>query len=213
MVSEVVLPVLTEQPANRVLDGDHREAESFDHVDFAGADLEFTTFGSCRFVRTDLHDARLRGAHFVDSVLSDLDVASLTAPRSSWRRVRLSGSRIGALETYESSFRSVTVEGSKLGFVNARSSVWQDVEFTDCVIDELDLGSAIASRVKFSRCTIKTLDLTRAKLSDVDLRGASLHMIKGLDGLRGTWIDEHQLGDLAPLFATHLEINVSPASS
>jgi uncharacterized protein YjbI with pentapeptide repeats len=120
----------------------------------------------------------------------------------------VSGSRIGAAELYESHWRSLEVVGSKLGYLNARSTVWQDVIFRDCVIDELDLGSATISRLAFERCEINTLDATRARCTDVDLRGARLHAIKGLGGLAGAWITGHQLTELAPLLAAHLKIDI-----
>ncbi len=204
-----MLPELTAVAAGQVQDGDQREAEDYRDGDFGGADLEFTTFVACAFQRTQLDGARLRGAHFAESTLTELDVAALTAPRSSWRGVQVSGSRIGAAELYESQFRSVTVATSKLGFVNARSAVWQDVVFCDCVIDELDLGSATITRLRFERCVIKTLDVTRAKLTDVDLRDAELHAVKGLGGLAGAWINDHQLTELAPLLAAQLKINIT----
>jgi hypothetical protein len=102
----------------------------------------------------------------------------------------------------------VEIVGSKLGYLNARTAVWQDVVFRDCMIDELDLGSATISRLAFDRCEIKTLDTTRARCTDVDLRGAQLHAIKGLGGLAGAWITDQQLTELAPLLAAQLKIGV-----
>ena len=208
VISPVVLPDLTDVAASEVRDGDQREAERYDVGAFAGVDLEFTSFSGCAFHRCDLERARLRGAHFAEVTLTELDVAELTAPRSSWRNMQVTGSRIGAAELYESNWRSVEIVGSKLGYLNARTAVWQDVIFRDCVIDELDLGSATISRLAFDGCEIRTLDVNRARCTDVDLRGAHLHAIKGLGGLAGSWITDHQLIELAPLLATHLKIDI-----
>ena len=208
VISAVVLADLTDVTAAEVHDGDQREAERYEAGDFAGADLEFTSFTACAFHRSDLDGARLRGAHFAEVTMTELDVAELTAPRSSWRSVQVSGSRIGAAELYESHWRSVEIIGSKLGYLNARTSVWQDVIFRDCVIDELDLGSATISRLAFEQCEIRTLDLARARCTDLDLRGAQLQTIKGLGGLAGAWISDHQLTELAPLLAAHLKIDI-----
>src|SRR4051794_25903465 len=111
IISAVVLPQLTDVAASEVHDGDQREAERYEAADFAGADLEFTSFTACAFHRSDLEEARLRGAHFAEVTLTELDMAELTAPRSSWRSVQLAGSRIGAAELYESHWRSVEVLG------------------------------------------------------------------------------------------------------
>jgi len=204
------------QPADLVatrtddlLDGDQREGERYDGAQLSGRDLEHTSFIGCAFHRVSLDRSRLRGAHFADVTLSEIEAAELGASRSSWRSVELTSSRLGAVELYESQWRSVVVTGCKISFLNARSAKWQDVIFRDCTFDELDLGSATVARLSFERCQVKTLDLAHAKLADVDLRGAELGAVNGLDGLGGTWINDHQLSDLAPLLAAHLKINIS----
>jgi uncharacterized protein YjbI with pentapeptide repeats len=195
-------------PEEPVESGDHREGEIYADDDFSGADWEFTTFTSCAFQRVGLQETRLRGAHFVDVTLADLDCPALSAPRTHWQAVELDTSRIGSAELYDTVWKSVTVSGSKLGFLNARASTWQDVVFRDCLIDELDLGSATVRRLTFERCRIETLDVSGATLSDVDLRDARLGAVRGLEGLAGTWVTEQQLLELAPLLAAHLRINV-----
>ncbi len=87
----------------------------------------------------------------------EVDAAVLAAPRSSWRNVRLTGSRLGSMELYESNWRSVSIEGSKIDYLNARSAQWQDVRWRDCTIAELDLGQAVISRMAFEDCRIGTL--------------------------------------------------------
>jgi uncharacterized protein YjbI with pentapeptide repeats len=187
---------------------DIREGERYDGVDFTDADLEFTSFTSCAFQRVRLNEARLRGARFSEVTLEEVDAAVLTAPRSSWRNVQLTGSRLGSMQLYESNWRSVTIEGSKIDYLNARSAQWQDVRWQDCTISELDLGQAVISRMAFQDCRIGTLHAAQAQLGDVDLRGADLRVLEGLAGLAGSWITESQLEDLAPQLAAHLSISV-----
>jgi uncharacterized protein YjbI with pentapeptide repeats len=209
-ISAIVLPDdLAPTAADDVLDGDQREGELYDRVDFGSRDLEHTGFTGCAFRRANLDQARLRGAHFAEVVMTEIDAAGLTASRSSWRNVELTGSRIGAAELYETQWRSVVVTGSKISYLNARSARWQDVIFRDCTVDELDLGGASINRLTFERCQIARLDVRQAKLADVDLRGAELHLVKGLAGLAGSWIDERQLSELAPLLAAELKITVT----
>jgi hypothetical protein len=47
-----------------------------------------------------------------------------------------------------------------------------------------------------------------ARLADVDLRGARVDSVEGLDGLRGTWITAAQLDGLAPALAAQLGLRV-----
>ena len=200
---------LVATPTEELLDGDQREGERYEGGQLIGRDLEHTSFIGCAFHRVSLDRSRLRGAHFADVTMGEIEAAELRAPRSSWRSVEVASSRLGAVELYESHWRSVVVSGCKISYLNARSATWQDVIFRDCTFDELDLGSATVARLRFERCQVKTLDVTHAKLADVDLRGAELGAVKGLGGLGGTWINDHQLMDLAPLLAAHLKINVS----
>ena len=187
---------------------DSREGERYDAVDFTDADLEFTSFTSCAFQQVRLNEARLRGARFAEVPLDEVDAAVLAAPRSSWRNVQLTGSRLGSVQLYESTWRSVTIERSKIDYLNARSAQWQDVRWHDCTISELDLGQAVISRMAFEDCRIGTLHAGQAHLADVDLRGAELRVLEGLAGLAGSWITESQLAALAPQLAAHLSISV-----
>src|SRR5690625_2143530 len=84
----------------------------------------------------------------------------------------------------------------------------RDVEFIDCVIDELDLSQAHVERLRFDNCEIRSLRVDRATLSDVDLRGAQLHHITGLNYLSGTTITTPQAVELTETFAQHLGITI-----
>lgn len=202
------LPDPVDQEAAAVERGDTREQERFVRADFAAADLAFTTFSECAFEGGSFHEADLRSVHFVESTLADLDAPVLTAPRSTWRSVSVRRSRLGAVELYESNWRSVLVEDSKIGYLNARGSQWLDVAFRNCVIDELDLSYSTVERASFDGCRIATLQLSEVTLTDVDLRRADLKLIKDLAGLAGSWVNEAQLTELAPMLADHLRIQV-----
>jgi uncharacterized protein YjbI with pentapeptide repeats len=201
-------PSLVPAEAASVRSGDTREGESYDGADFSEVELDFTTFVSCSFDRSRFGDSTLRGVHFTECGLSHLDAPAFSAPRSSWRSVELSASRLGSAELYESSWRCVTIADAKISFLNARSARWQDVIFRNCMIEELDLGHASLNRVAFPDCQIGTLELNHAKLLDVDLRATELRTLKGLAGLAGAWITADQLTLMAPLLAAHLKIRV-----
>ena len=187
---------------------DVRELERYDDLDLTGSDLQSTSFTECAFARIRLDGAALRGSRLHQVIIGELDSASLSAPRSSWREVEIAGARIGSAELYESTWRSVSVTGSKINYVNARTANWVDVVFADCVLDELDLSNATAERLVFIGVRIGTLTTTGATLTDVDLRGAGLSVVNGVAGLAGAWIDPSQLQALAPVLAAEFRIAV-----
>ena len=139
---------------------DVRELERYDDLDLTGSDLQSTSFTECAFARIRLDGAALRGSRLHQVIIGELDSASLSAPRSSWREVEIAGARIGSAELYESTWRSVSVTGSKINYVNARTANWVDVVFADCVLDELDLSNATAERLVFIGVRIGTLTTT-----------------------------------------------------
>jgi hypothetical protein len=65
-------------------------------------------------------------------------------------------------------------------------------------------------RVAFTATPVRLLDVARANLTDVDLRGAELADIRGIDSLRGTTMTEYQLAQLSPLFAAYLGVTIAP---
>lgn len=202
------LPELTERTAAEITEGQHHEQCHAVDLDLSGRDLRRTTFTESELVRVRLDGADLQGVHLAECRLSQLDAATFTSPRSSWRDVVLTGSRLGAVESYESTWRSLLVTDSKLGYVNARGSAWTDVTFRGCTVDELDLANARLSRVRLQDCRVRSLRVPAATLVDVDLREARIEEIEGLAGLSGAWVSEHQLTELAPLLAAHLGIRV-----
>lgn len=131
-----------------------------------------------------------------------------SAPRSRFRDVAVTGSRLGSAEFYESGWQSVHFINCKLGYVNLRGASLQDVLFTECSIDELDLGGAKLNRVSFVGSQAASIDMTGARNSHVDLRDLEIRSITGVEGLKGATINPYQLTELAPFFATQLGITV-----
>ncbi|WP_308468040.1 pentapeptide repeat-containing protein [Rathayibacter soli] len=184
------------------------DAESCRDADLAGRNLAGSTFSDCEFIDVTLDDADLRAARFNDCRLTRMNAPVLKASRSSWRGVEVIQSRVGSGELYDSGLNAVLFSHCKIGYLNLRGSTLRDVLFSDCTIDELDLGGAKATRVAFADSSIRLLDATHATFADLDVRGAELRGIRGIDNLRGTTMTEYQLAELSPLFAAHLGITI-----
>ncbi len=80
--------------------------------------------------------------------------------------------------------------------------------FERCEIDTLDVRAARLRSVTFIECTINELNVTEATLAQVDLSGAKLRSLIGVENLRGAIVSREQLIDLAPLLAAQLGLEV-----
>ncbi|WP_230673735.1 pentapeptide repeat-containing protein [Rathayibacter sp. Leaf248] len=187
---------------------EHAEGLRFDGVDLTGADLTAVSISECLLSAVVLSGAQLRAASVVESRVERIDVPGLSAARSRWRSVELLGSRLGSAELYESTLEQVRIADCKLGYVNLRGAALRDVLLERCTIDELDLGGATGARVRLVDCDVRSLELGGARLEHLDLRGAELHVLGGLDGLRGAALTELQLSLMLPLFAQHFGVQV-----
>jgi uncharacterized protein YjbI with pentapeptide repeats len=213
----------TEPPAiDPVVLGDLQRGDAYDlepEADLEGfelldlrlgtLDLHGASVFSSRFDEVRADEADLGAVTLTEVQLERLDVPVLRGTRSRWRDVEVHGARIGSAELYESSWSGVRFVGCKLGFVNLRGATLRDVAFVDCTVDELDLVSAEALRVAFEDTRVRRLDVQSSRLQHVDLRGADLHELSGIESLRGATIDSSQLSRLAGMLAQSLGITVT----
>ena len=188
--------------------GDDYEGMRFSDVDFGEFDLTGTTFRECELASVTLNEAGMRGARFIESLVTASFAPALRAPRSTWLDTLVESPRWGSAELFDSELRAVHIRGGKIDYLNLRGSTLTDVLIEDCVITDLDLGGAKTTRVALTNCRIDTIDLTRSTNRDLDLRGSDFAALNGLDGARGVSIDEGQLSLLAPLLAEHLGLVV-----
>ena len=209
-------PVLTAPDLSRLRDGAADELAAGEMVedlrlaeaDLSGAGLSAISLLSCRFSEVFADDTDLTTARLVDCRLERLSSTYLHSPRSTWRTVELTGSRIGAWELYDADIESLLIEDCRLGFANLAGTGMSDVLIRGTRIDELDLSGIEAQRVRFEDCRVGTLRLRGGSLSDVDLRGLEMSVVDGVDSLAGTTISGEQLTELAPLMAAHLGLRV-----
>ena len=172
-------PVLAAPDLGRLHDGEADELAAGEMVedlqlveaDLSGADLPALSLLSCRFSEVFADDTDLTAARLVDCRLERLSSTYLHSPRSTWRAVELTGSRIGAGEIYDADLESVLIEDCRLGFANLAGTTLRDILIRSTRIDELDLSGIEAERVRFEDCRVGTLRLRGGSLSDVDLRG------------------------------------------
>jgi uncharacterized protein YjbI with pentapeptide repeats len=199
---------LTEADAQTLEPHENREGEHFDGGDVSEVDLSGASFMECVLDGLTLTDTGLRGARFVDTRLSASFATSLVAARSTWRRVRIESPRWGSAELFDAGLESVTIAGGKIDFLNLRGAKLTDVLIEDAQITELDLASFTGTRVAVRNCRIDTLDMTRATCVDVDLRDTSFSRVIGIEGMRGTILNEVQLAEFAPVMAGLLGIRI-----
>jgi len=184
------------------------DATRFEGGDISGEDLSGLSFNECELIGVTVHETQLRAARFVSTRIERMNAPVFTAARATVRDAEIRSSRMGSMELYDTEWQNVVVSNSKLGFVNLRAARMRDVRFTGCTIDELDLSGAQLSRVAFDDCSVETLRLDGARLTHVDLRGLDLHVIAGIEGMRGATLSHEQTVLMAPLFAEHLGVRV-----
>ena len=209
-------PVLTAPDLSRLRDGEADELAAGEMVedlelaeaDLSGADLSAVSLLNCRFSAIFADDTDLTAARLVDCRLERLNSTYLHSPRSTWRTVELTGSRIGAWEFYDADVESVLIEDCRLGFANLAGTAMRDILIRGTRIDELDLSGIEAQRVRFEDCRVDTLRLRGGSLSDVDLRGLEMTVVSGVGSLGGATISGEQLTELARLLAEHLGLRV-----
>jgi uncharacterized protein YjbI with pentapeptide repeats len=199
---------LTDGEATGLGAGDEREGERLAHADLSGYDLSGLTIMECELDSLTLDAAELRGARFVETLVTASFAPSLTAGRTSWRDVLIQSPRWGSAELFDADMNGVHIRGGKIDYLNLRGARLTNVLIEDCQIGELDLGGMRGDRVAVRGCRIGTLDLTRATSSSVDIRGSEFAVVHGLDGLRGVTVDESQLALLAPLLGAHVGLIV-----
>jgi uncharacterized protein YjbI with pentapeptide repeats len=116
-IDRITLPDLADNDGELLRSGDDRGAERYTGIDLTGRDLTGIAFEECEFTRVSLHETNLRGASFSECLGADLHATILSAPRSSWRDVRIEHARFGSVEAYAATLRSVHIDDLKLDFV------------------------------------------------------------------------------------------------
>lgn len=201
-------------PELSAFDGDRLEtrhdyvAIDFVDRDFAGQEAGEARFLECRLQRCCLDGLALPRARVVDSLIAGAYGASVDFTDSTWRDSHLTGGRLGAVALAGATLTGIRVQGSKLGFVNLAGARLEHVVLEGCEIGSLDARFADLRSVTFVDCTVDELNVAGATLSRVDLSGARLRALIGVESLKGAIVSHEQLLDLAPLLASQLGLEV-----
>ena len=205
---QISLPDLTEFDADRLETGRDYDAVAFTDRDFTGQDAADARFLECRLERCCVEGLSMRRARVIDCVFSEVHGPSVDFADSTWRDSHMTGGRLGAMTVAGAKWTRVRLSGVKLGFLNLAGARLEDVVFDGCEIGGLDVGSAQLRSVAFVDCIVQELNVVEATLSNVDLSGAKLRTLVGIENLRGAIVSHEQLLDLAPQFAAQLGVVV-----
>ena len=205
---ELSLPPLTRFEGDRLETHGDYVANEFVECDFAGQDASDARFLECHLARCGVDGLALRRARILKSLLADLHGASLDLADSTWRDSHVTGGRLGAVTLIGASWSGIRVSGCHLGFLNLAGAQLEDVVFERCQVGSLDARTATLNSVAFVDCSLDELNVSGATLARVDLSGARLRSLVGVESLKGAIVSQAQLVDLAPLLATQLGLEV-----
>ena len=204
----ISFPSLTDFDGDALESGHDYDSLAFADLDFTGQDASDARFLECLLDRCCLEGLSMRRARIVDCLLADAHGASVDFADSTWRDCHVTGGRLGAMALPGAMWTGVRLRGVKLGFIDLAGARLEDVVFEECEIGGLDARAAQLRSVVFVDCTVGELNVAEATLSKVDLSGASLRALIGIESLRGAIIGHAQLLDLAPLLAAQLGVEV-----
>ena len=204
------LPKLADFDGDALEIGHDYDGILFSDLDFSGQDAADAKFLECHIERCGVEGLTLRRARIVDSLLTEIHGSSLDLADSAWRDSHMVGGRLGVLTLTGATLKCVRIKAMKLGFVNLAGSRLEDVVFEGCEIGTVDVGAARLHTVSFVDCDVAELNVSEATLVKVDLSGARLKSLIGIENLRGATISHGQLMDLAPLLAAQLGVKVLP---
>jgi uncharacterized protein YjbI with pentapeptide repeats len=206
----LVLPELTPFAGDGLEPRHDYDTTDFVERDFAGQDGPDIRFLESRLQRCNLDDASLRRARILGSLLEGVTAATIDLADSTWRDSEVVGGRLGAVNLAGANLTRVRFQGTRLGFLNLAGGQLDEVRFEGCEIDGIDARAGQLRALSFVDCAIGELNVTEARLTRVDLSGARLRSLVGVDNLRGAIISRAQLLDLAPLLAEQLGLEVRP---
>jgi uncharacterized protein YjbI with pentapeptide repeats len=204
----ISLPDLSGFDGDVLETGRDYDAIDFVDLDFTAQDASDSTFLECRLRRCRLDGLSMRRARVVESLLTGVHGASVDLTDSAWRGSHMSGGRLGAVTLAGATWTGIRLRGTNVGFMNLAGARLEDVVFEGCEIGSMDARSAQLRSIAFVDCTLDELNVAGATLSKVDLSGARLRSLIGVESLKGAIVSHEQLLDLAPVLAAQLGLEI-----
>ena len=176
-------------------DEGHYEYQRAADVSWDDVFASHARFSQCLLAEVTLVGGEWNQTTFADVRMEDSRLLGPDLSASHWRDTEIVRGIASGVQWHDADIRRVHFDQLKLDSVNFRGAALTDVVFTDCLLREADFGGAKKlTRVRFPGCTFEEADFSRAKLAEVDLRGARLHFKAGLDALRGATIRRRAAG-------------------
>jgi hypothetical protein len=185
----------------------------YEAVDLVGLDLarqraDNAGLVRCRLARCVLDELAMPRARLSECLVTDCRGLAVELTASIVRDTLLADNRLGVLSASRATWSEVRLRGGKIDLLDLSLGRLTDLAFESCVIGVLDLTGSGIRRATFERSEIGELVLDDARLSDVDLSGAELRLVRGIGQLRGATIARSQLLDLAPQLAAHIGLTI-----
>ncbi len=158
----------------------------------------------CELIDATADEAMLRGGSWAECRWLRVGATSLDLAAGALRDTTWDGCRFGAVTLAGATLTRVLLRDCKLDYVNLRQATISDLTLERCTVGELDLGEARLVRVRFADSQVTSLMLSGSRSEHVDVSGAGLLRIEGLDAIRGLTFSPEQAYDLAPLLVRHL---------
>lgn len=184
------------------------EAVDFVGLDLGGQQADNAGLLRCRLARCGLDELALPKGRLSECLLTECRGSAVDLSESIVRDTLVADGRFGVLSAPRSAWSGVRLRGGKVDLLDLSLGRLSDLAFEGCTIEILDLTAARLRTASFERCEIGELVLDDARLSDVDLTGAALRLVRGIGQLRGVTIARPQLLDLAPQLAAHLGLTI-----
>jgi uncharacterized protein YjbI with pentapeptide repeats len=161
-----------------------------------------------RLVDVDLGGLRLRGLRLTDVVFDRGNLANLSAPELSLRRVVLSGARLTGAQWTAGRITDAVFADCRIDLATFAGTTFERTVFDGCLLAQADFREALLRSVRFERCDLTGADLTGARIDRCELRSCTLDGLAGLERLRGAAMPWADIVGNAALLAGALGIRV-----
>ena len=189
--------------------GDDYDTVHFENMDFSEVQAGNARFTESAFSSVSFGAGLFRRARFNDVWMHTTQLVGTDLAQSRWLDTEIITSVVAGAAMFDAEMSRVTFFGCKLVSVNLRNAKLREIAFVNCTLRGVDFAGATLTKVSFPGSSVEVVEFDKAKMQDVDLRGATtLSIQNGFDSLKGVTIDHSQLVDLAPAFAQVLGVVV-----